>query len=128
MSDEQNGFRCKRSFEDHIYSLSSIVRNRMKLNLQTFTTFIDFSKAFDSIDRILVLYKLLVNGVDCNFYNAINSLYAVTISQLRINSHLTDIFTVTDGVRQGDTICLPYLIYIQMTLLMSQMPWNVELI
>ena len=47
MSDEQNGFRCKRSCEDHIYSLSSIVRNRMKLNLPTFTTFIAFSKAFD---------------------------------------------------------------------------------
>ena len=50
MSNEQNGFRCKRSCEDHIYSLSSIVRNRMKLNLSTFTTSIDFSKAFDSID------------------------------------------------------------------------------
>ena len=104
MSDEQNGFRCKRSCEDHIYSLSSIVRNRMKLNLPTFTTFIAFSKAFDSIDRNLMLYKLLVNGVDGNFYNAIKSLYAGKITQLRINSHLTDIFTVTNGVRQGDTI------------------------
>ena len=51
-----------------------------------------------------MVYKLLINGVDGNFYKAIKSLYADTISQLRINSHLTDIFKVTNGVRQGDTI------------------------
>ena len=51
-----------------------------------------------------MLYKLLVNGVDGNFYNAIKSLYADTISQLSLKSHLTDIFTVTNGDRQGDTI------------------------
>ena len=31
-------------------------------------------------------------------------MYASTISQLRANSHLTDIFKVTNGARQGDTI------------------------
>ena len=51
-----------------------------------------------------MLYKLLINGVDGNFNKAIKSLYTGTISQLRINSHLTDIFKVTIRVRQGDTM------------------------
>ena len=64
----------------------------MKLNLPTSTTFKDFSKAFDSVDRSLMLSKLLLNRVDGNFNKAIKSLYTGTMSQLRINSHLTDIF------------------------------------
>ena len=51
-----------------------------------------------------MLYKLLINGVDGNFCKAIKSLYTGTISQLRINIHLIDIFKVTNIARQGDTI------------------------
>ena len=28
LSDEQNGFRAKRSCEDHVFTLSSIIRNK----------------------------------------------------------------------------------------------------
>ena len=104
MSDEQNGFRRTRSCEDHVYALSSIVRRIMKTNKPTFTAFIDMAKAFDSFDRNLLLYKLLINGVDGKFYRAIKSLYTDTNSQIKINNLLTDNFEVTKGVRQGDTI------------------------
>ena len=52
MSD---GFRCKRSCEDRIYSLSSIVRNRMKLNLPTFTTSSETMVPFKLTSTIVVV-------------------------------------------------------------------------
>jgi hypothetical protein len=57
--DEQNGFRAKRSCADHIYALTSILRHRREQGLSTFTCFIDAEKAFDRVERDLLLYKLL---------------------------------------------------------------------
>jgi hypothetical protein len=56
--DEQNGFRPKRSCEAHLYSLTTIVRNRNQQKKTTFVCFIDFSKAFDSINRKCLITKL----------------------------------------------------------------------
>ena len=55
--EEQNGFRASRSCIDHILVLCSILRNRKALGLSTFLSFIDFQKAFDSIDRNLLFFK-----------------------------------------------------------------------
>ena len=45
--DEQNGFRQSRSCEDHIFSLTTIIRNRLKFKRDTYVAFIDMQKAFD---------------------------------------------------------------------------------
>ena len=47
---EQNRFRRCRSGE-HIFVLQSIIQIRQKLGLDTFAIFIDFSKAFNRINR-----------------------------------------------------------------------------
>ena len=47
IEDEQNGFRKDRSCEDHIYSLTSIIRNRKNEGRDTYTCFVDMAKAFD---------------------------------------------------------------------------------
>ena len=60
--DEQNGFRPNRSCTDHIYILSSILRHRIHQNLSTYACFIDAEKAFDRVDRNLMLYKLFRYG------------------------------------------------------------------
>ena len=59
LSDEQNGFRSNRSYEDHVFTLNCIIRN----NPNIFASFIDLKKAFDFIDRDMMLYKLLLNNV-----------------------------------------------------------------
>jgi hypothetical protein len=102
--DEQNGFRSKRACIDHIFSITSIIRNRLKNNVSTFVCFIDFQKAFDYVNRDLLLYKLLLDKVDGNMYFAIKSIYDNTVSSLRLNNKLTDWFDIDSGVRQGDAL------------------------
>ena len=44
--DEQNGFRSKRSCEDHIFSLTTLIKNRINLKKSTYCAFVDFEKSF----------------------------------------------------------------------------------
>ena len=74
--DEQNGFRATRFCIDHIFTLCTVLRNRKEMGLDTFLAFIDFQKAFDSVDRNLLLYKLSKIGISGHFYKAIASLYS----------------------------------------------------
>lgn len=100
LADEQNGFRKFRSCEDHIFSVCSILRNRKS----TFATFIDLQKAFDFVNRDMLLYKLLANGIDGNMYNAIKAMYSDTSACMQLNKDRTDWFSVNSGVRQGDNL------------------------
>ena len=101
--DEQNGFRKDRSCVDHIFSLDAIVRSQVYANGSVFTAFIDFKKAFDSIDRDFLLYKTIESGIDGKVYWAIKSLYNMNVACVKVNNHLTDWFNCFYGVRQGDT-------------------------
>ena len=72
--------------------------------MSTFATFIDFSKAFDGVDRKMLLYKLLHSGIDGKLYFIIKALYTLTESCVCVNGVYTDWFLTTMGVRQGDSL------------------------
>ena len=105
IADEQNGFRKDRSCLDHIFSLTSIIRNRKSKNLDTFCAFIDYQKAFDWVNKDMLLFKLLkffkLRG---KIYDAIKCLLMNSVAKVRINQMYTDWFSISSGVRQGDTL------------------------
>ena len=104
--DEQNGFRAGRSCQDHIYTLSSIIRNRKSENKDTYCAFVDFKKAFDWVPRDLLLYKLATSfDIHGRLFNNISTIFASSNAQIRLNGSLTESFTVSSGVKQGDIIC-----------------------
>ena len=103
--DEQNGFRSQRSCQDHIYVLSTIIRNRKVTGHGTFCAFIDFKKAFDWVNRDLLLYKLsTLYNVHGRLFNTLSTIYSMSNSCLRLNGQLTESFNVSSGVRQGDVM------------------------
>ena len=54
----KNGFRPGRNCQDHIFALTSIIENRIQTKKDTFACFIDFRKAFDTVNRKYLWAKL----------------------------------------------------------------------
>ena len=102
--EEQNGFRVGRSCIDHIFVLCTVLRNRKMMGKETFLCFIDYKKAFDSVDRNLLLYKLSNIGVNGKMYGAISSLYSNPKSRVILQDYSTDFFDCPVGVKQGDCL------------------------
>lgn len=79
--------------------------------------FVDFSKAFDCVDRKALKDILAFYNTPVTFINAIMSLYTDTAACVRTSSGCTDEFDTTSGVLQGDTLA-PYLFVIVMDYIM----------
>ena len=105
-NDAQNGFRRGRSCEDHIHSLVSQIRQGINTSKDSFCCYIDMQKAFDFLDRDLLLLKLLRLGVAGKFYWAIRNSLMDTSSCVRLgpSAKSSDFFNTTFGTRQGDVI------------------------
>lgn len=102
INDEQNGFRSKRSTIDHLSTLTGIVETRIKHGLSTYATFIDFTKAYDCINRNKLWFKLRQYGINGKFYQALRAIYQNTENCVRLNRGLmSDWFNVTSGLKQG---------------------------
>ena len=99
LSDEQNGFRLNRCCQDHVLTLTSIIENRMLQKRDTFAYFIDFRKAFDSVNRELLWKKLEMHyNIGGDFLRA---LYREVRCAVNANHSLTEWFDVNYGVKQG---------------------------
>ena len=98
LNDEQNGFKPERCCQDHIFTLTSIVENRMHTKQDTFACFIDFRKAFDCVDRELLWGKLAARfKINGNFLTALKGLYLKINCAVNVNSELTGWFEVNSG-------------------------------
>ena len=104
LSDYQNGFRKGRSCEDHAFTLSTVLRNRIQAKQSTFISYIDFEKAFDWVDRNMLFYKLFNYNVDGKLCKAIEAMYNCTRCAIKVNNTFTGWFKTSSGVRQGDTL------------------------
>ncbi len=104
LCNEQNGFRPKCSYLDHIFTLYNLCSVRKNLKQQTFLTFIDYQKAFDYVIHPYLYHKLMNLGVTGDIYHSIKTVYNSPQSCVTLNNELSDWFHVSSGVRQGDSL------------------------
>ena len=104
LADEQNGFHSGRSCLDHVFSLTTIVKNMLSRKQDVFAAFVDFRKAFDLINKQLLLTKLIQYDITGKMYFAIKSMLMTNKSCVKVNNLFTEYFYVENSVRQGDSI------------------------
>ena len=107
----QNGFRPKRTTVAQILALRRIIEGVKANNLSAILTFIDFRKAFDSIHRGKMMKILRAYGIPPNLLRAIEKMYADTRAKVISPDGETELFEITAGVLQGDTLA-PFLFII----------------
>ena len=107
----QNGFRSNRTTVAQILALRRIIEGVKANNLSAVITFIDFKKAFDTIHRGKMLRILKAYGLPPNILRAIEAMYTNTRAKIISPDGETDMFEITGGVLQGDTLA-PFLFVI----------------
>nr|KAG5711268.1 hypothetical protein BaRGS_005965 [Batillaria attramentaria] len=101
LRDQQAGFRRNRSCADQIASLRIIVEQSLEWNSPLYINFIDYEKAFDSVDRE-ALWKLLRHyGVPGKIISLTQCTYQDMSCRIAHAGQLSESFEVKTGVRQG---------------------------
>lgn len=107
----QNGFRPERGTVAHILALRRILEGIRDKKLPATLVFVDFSKAFDSIDRDNMFAILKSYGVHERMLQLIISIYEKTMAKVTSPDGDTLLFKILAGIMQGDTLA-PYLFII----------------
>ena len=115
----QAGFRTDRSCGQQIHILRRIKEGTTGKNIQLYISFIDFMKAFDSIDREMMFAILRHYGVPEKIVAAIRVLYDESTSRVFVEGELSEAFRVSTGVLQGDVLA-PFLFIIVMDYVSNQ--------
>ncbi len=100
--DAQAGFRKEHSTFDHIFTVYSVIERYLAFRKRKFyVAFVDFRKAFDSVDRDKMWKCLRNRGLKGKMFDIIRSMYSKVKSCVRCDNVLSDYFDCPTGVRQG---------------------------
>ena len=101
LSPQQFGFRDDYRTTDAIFVLRSVISYYKNDNKPIYACFVDFSKAFDSVFRPAMLYKLGEIGVKGNLLKLIQSMYNETCYVIKSNGKFSKQIDSNIGVKQG---------------------------
>ena len=100
-ADVQMGFRRKVGTRDQIFNLRLIMEKAHEFNVPLFLAFIDFKKAFDSVQHLKLWAVLEKMGVNNTVVSLLRKLYSEQEATVKVEKELSNWFPIKKGVRQG---------------------------
>ena len=102
-SPEEAVYRRGVSTIDHLHAVPQALKDTTEYNIPLYMVFVDYAKAFDSIQHRAVFEALRVHSVQEKYINIIKETYAEGTAQIRTEK-LSGKIKIMKGVRQGDTL------------------------
>ena len=109
----QTGFRKGRGTRDQIANIGWIIKNAVEFQINIYFCFIDYAKAFDSVDHNKLWKILKEKGIPDHLTCLLRNLYAGQEATIRTGHGRTDWFQIGKRVHQGCILspcCLTYML------------------
>ena len=100
---EQAGFRRGFSTRDHLFCLTQVLERSREYKLPLCAVFVDFEKAFDSVEVNAVLQSLVEQGINKEYVELLKDANTRCSTEITLFKSPINI-PVGKGVKQGDTI------------------------
>ena len=101
LPESQCGFRKDRGTVDMIFAARQLQEKCQEQNRDLYTTFVDLTKAFDTVSRE-GLWKIMAKfGCPSKFINMVRQLHDGMQARVLNDGESSDAFPVTNGVKQG---------------------------
>ena len=109
ISESQAGFRHGYTTTDNMFILQSIIQRYLNIKGgKVYALFVDFEKAFDSVDRKKLWDTFNIHGLSPKMKHLLQNIYENVKACVRNNNEFSDTFNLQLGVRQG-CILSPFL-------------------
>ena len=103
----QTAFRKDNRTTDHMFTLTTLINKHVKQQYKKndsnmlFVCFVDLSKAFDTVWRDALFYKLIQYGIEGKVYDIIKNMYDKSKMCVKLSMNITEEFLSNIGVKQG---------------------------
>ena len=101
---EQAGFRKGYSTTDHLQALNQIIEKSNEYNLPLCICFIDYEKAFDTVEHFAIFEALRKTNVNETYINILQNIYNQATARVHLDKLVSTEFPIHRGVRQGDPL------------------------
>jgi len=87
-----------------MFALKALIDLYLSKHKRLFCCFVDYSKAFDTISRTELWFKLLECNISGKIFRVVHNMYKSAKSCVSSNGQLSDSFPCLIGVRQGENL------------------------
>ena len=108
--EEQHDFTKEKSTKGAVGQLNSIIETDIYEHKHCYTVFVDFKMAFDTLNRSVLLKKLVKIGVSTVFVTILYNILKYNVLRVATKGYLSEPITQRIGLSQGDK--LPPLLFL----------------